>query len=422
MTGGSGAAGHCGIATAATVLGGVAAAAPAGYLAMLSLAALGARADDTIRSRPALRLAVLVPAHDEEVLVGRCVDTLLAQDYPRDLVRVVVVADNCTDSTAEVARARGAEVLERTDAVNRGKGHALNWAMATLGSAGSDIDAFVVVDADSITEPGLLRALATAAEAGASVVQADYGALVEGTDDRAQLRAAAFLLFHRVRFSGKARLGLPCSLVGNGMLFTRQVVAEHPWTAFSEVEDLEYSLVLREAGVRPVFAPEGRLTAPVASAGAAADVQRARWEGGRMRLVRRRLPALAREVVTGRRPDLWDAAADLAVPPLGVLAVGIVAGTAGALALRATGVVPTAAVVPWLVAAAAVPAHVIVGLRAADAPPEMAAALRAAPALVAGEARTRLTVMTGRDAGEWVRTPRPTLDPDAGPASGSADR
>lgn len=408
------------LVTAAAVAGGVAAAAPAAYLATLSAAAASRRDSPVEALDPTLRLAVLVPAHNEEVLIGRCVDSLLAQDYPRGLTRIVVVADNCTDATAEVARAHGAEAIERSDDVNRGKGHALNWAMQQLASADAQLQAFVVVDADSVTDPGLLRALAVAAESGASVVQGDYEALVEGSDDRAHLRAAAFLLFHRVRFSGKAALGLPCSLVGNGMLFTREVVHEHPWAAFSEVEDLEYSLQLREAGVGPVFAPTARLWAPVASSGAAAAVQRSRWEGGRQRLVRRRLPGLVRAVVTGRRPDLWDAAADLAVPPLGVLALGIMAGTGGVIVLRLAGAVPGAALAPWLVAGAAIPTHVLLGLRAAEAPPAMRAALRSAPALVASEARTRGRLLTERGSPEWVRTPRPTQGP--GPDAGGPTR
>jgi hypothetical protein len=280
--------------------------------------------------------------------------------------------------------------------------------------ADPEIEAFVVVDADSVTEPGLLRALVCAVDGGAPVVQADYGALVEGDDDRAQLRAAAFLLFHRVRFSGKARLGLPCSLVGNGMLFTREVVVEHPWDAFSEVEDLEHSIMLRYAGITPAFAGDGRLCAPVATAGATAEVQRTRWEGGRLRLVRRYLPGLVSSVLSGRRPDLWDLAADLVVPPIGVLALGITAGGAAATALRLARIVPTAAVVPWAVAGVALPTHVLVGLRAGDAPDEMRRALRAAPALVAGETRTRLRLLVGRRSGEWVRTPRAAVGSSPG--------
>ena len=351
-----------------TLAAGAAFALPAGYLALLSIAAAAGRSDDPPEGEPSLRLAVLVPAHDEEVLVGRCIDTLAAQDYPRGLYRVVVIADNCTDATPAVAREHGAEVLERHDPEHRGKGHALNWAMAQLIDSAPDIEAFVVVDADSVTEPGLLRALALAAASGAEAVQADYAALVDGADDRAQLRAAAFMLFHSVRFGGKARLGRPCSLVGNGMLFTRSLVMEHPWSAFSEVEDLEYTIQLRLAGIGPVFAPLGRLQAPVASAGAAAEVQRHRWEGGRMRIVRRYLPTVMRRTVAEGRVDLWDAAADLATPPLGVLGSGIVVGTGCALLLRAGGVISSTAVAPWALATVALPVHVVGGLLAGEAP------------------------------------------------------
>ena len=156
-------------AAALTFLGGLTAATPATYLAALSLASAKKPAEAE-GIDPALRLAVLVPAHDEEVLIGRSVDSLLDQDYPRELRRVVVVADNCTDSTARVARSHGAEVLERVDLDRRGKGHALNWAMRTLIASDAGIDAFVVVDADSVTDPGLLRALEAAAQAGAQAL------------------------------------------------------------------------------------------------------------------------------------------------------------------------------------------------------------------------------------------------------------
>lgn len=401
--------------SALTLAAGAAVAAPAGYLAALSIAAARRRSNEPLRSEPSLRLAVLVPAHDEELLVGRCVDTLAAQDYPEHLYRVLVIADNCTDDTAQVARKHGAEVLERTDPYNRGKGHALRWAMDRL-LADPEIDAFVIVDADSITEPGLLRALASTAEGGAPAVQADYAALVEEPDDRAQLRAAAFLLFHRVRFTGKAALGLPCSLVGNGMLFTRSLIQEHAWSAFSEVEDLEYSLQLRLAGIGPAFAASARLAAPVSPSGPAAEVQRRRWEGGRIRVARKYLPMLVRQMAAHRRADLWDAATDLAVPPLGVLAAGIVLGTSSALLLSATGLAAPVALIPWGFATVALPVHVVGGLLAADAPPSMVAALRSAPALVATEAITRVRVL-GRDdeADRWIRTPRSGLKPS--PAS-----
>ena len=122
---------------------------------------------------PIARLAVLVPAHDEEELVGRCVSALRAQTYPSSRRRVVVIADNCGDRTAEVAAAAGAEVLERRDDHRRGKGHALRWAMDRLLAETEPPDAVVVVDADSIADRELLGELAAALATGADVAQAE---------------------------------------------------------------------------------------------------------------------------------------------------------------------------------------------------------------------------------------------------------
>ncbi len=393
--------------TAPACLAGTAVALPSLYLAALAVAARAPQHElSAVQPPTSPRLQVLVPAHNESTVIGRCLDSLAAQDCAGDRFEVVVVADNCTDNTAELARSHGATVLERHDLSARGKGQALRWAMDRLLIDRPEIDAFVVVDADSVTDPGMLSALARAHAAGASVAQADYEALVEGDDPRSQLRAAAFLLFHRVRFSGKARLGLPCSLVGNGMLFSREVCLQVPWTAFSEVEDLEYGLQLRLAGVEPVFVPDAHLVAPVATSGPAAEVQRTRWEGGRARIVRRYLPRLVRETLIGGRTDLWDAAADLAVPPLGLLAAGIVAGGSASSVLALTGQVQPRALIPWAAAGAALVAHVVVGLRAADAPPHMRRALAGAPRLILSEMAVRARTLAGGESDRWVRTPR----------------
>src|SRR5712691_11695576 len=93
------------------------------------------------------RLAVLVPAHDEQELVGRCVASLRDQTYPASSTRVVVIADNCSDRTAEVAAAAGAEVMARSDEHRHGKGYALRWAMDRLLAESPPPDGVVVVDA-----------------------------------------------------------------------------------------------------------------------------------------------------------------------------------------------------------------------------------------------------------------------------------
>ena len=376
------------------------------YLLLLAVAALTAGLPSVDPAPPRSRLAVVVPAHNEAQLIGRCLDSLARQTYPSGLFETFVVADNCTDATAAIARSSGATVLTRANLEQTGKGRALRWAFDQLLPGRPELQAVVVLDADSVAAPGLLRGLAARFEAGAEAVQADYLALEDGGGVRARLVAAAFLLFHRTRFSGRAALHLPCDLVGNGMLLSRHLLGAHPWDAFTSAEDLEYSVELRLAGISPAFAAGAVVRAPIASSGAAMRVQRLRWEGGRLHLLRTRLGAVLMAALRQRRWSLVDLAAELLTPPLGVLAAGaaVATGLAGVLvAVRAVGPV---VLVVWLAAFLAVPAYVLVGLRAAHAPGALYRALLAAPLVVGAQMAARLHLAGGLHADRWERTPR----------------
>src|SRR5262249_5144144 len=110
------------------------------------------------------RFVVVIPAHDEEMVIGATLSHLFRQEYPADRYAVVVVADNCTDRTAEIARAAGATVLERTNTELRGKGYALDWAFDRLmkedAGTAHEAAAFVIVDADTAVDPAFLRTMA----------------------------------------------------------------------------------------------------------------------------------------------------------------------------------------------------------------------------------------------------------------------
>jgi 1,2-diacylglycerol 3-beta-glucosyltransferase len=378
------------------------------YLAVLAVAALFYRESADPAATSGIRLVVLVPAYNEADLIGRCIASLLDQTYPKGLYHVVVVADNCTDDTALIARREGAQVMVRDRSDLRGKGHALRWAMDEVLADDIPPDAIGVVDADSVAEPNLLLGLVRGVERGAEVVQAEYLVLPEEHSAAAELRAAAVLLFHCVRFSGRAALGLPCNLVGNGMLFTRALLEKHPWNAFSSAEDLEYSIDLRLNGVRPVFARSALVRGPVPTSGKGADVQRRRWEGGRLHVVRTRLPSLVVACVRQRRGSLVDAVIDLAVPPLGLLALAGLAGGALTATLAATDVLPLWTVIPWLVSVAAMAVFVLVGLRAARAPASVYRSLLLAPLFLVRKALGTVNVLKGSRGDEWVRTERPS--------------
>jgi 1,2-diacylglycerol 3-beta-glucosyltransferase len=376
---------------------------PALYLDVLAMAALRYRPPGS-DAEGGPRLAVVVPAHDEAQLIGACVRSLLDQSYDARRYEVVVVADNCSDATARVAAEAGARVLVRDEPAVRGKGAALRFAFDRLLTEPDPPDAVVVVDADSVADRRFLATLAGRAANGASVAQGE-SLLVDDGSPRSALRAAAFLLVNRVRPAGRAVLGLPCHLAGNGMLFRREVLAAHPWEAFTSAEDLEYYLLLRRAGIHVAFAGGAVLYSPGPPSAAAAERQRLRWEGGKLHLARRRLPGLLAAGLRERRPLLLDAALDLAVPPLALLAAAAGAGLAVALVLEAAAIVPAWSLATWAAAAGAIPVFVLVGLRAADAPPSAYRALRHAPGFVVRKVSRSGALLRFR-ADTWVRTER----------------
>jgi exopolysaccharide biosynthesis WecB/TagA/CpsF family protein len=378
---------------------------PALYLLLLALAALRP-SQATVGPSAHSRVAIVVPAHNEVELLPRCLASLGAQNYPTRLTRIVVVADNCTDGTAAVARASGAEVMVRDEPGLHGKGRALRWAMDRLLAEPDPVDAVVVVDADSVAGPRLVSGLEAVMAAGAEAVQGEYLVLDDGLGAATPLRQAAFLLCHRTRFRGRAALGLPCSLVGNGMLLTRSLLERIPWNAFSGVEDLEYSTNLRLAGVRPRYAPLAMVFAPAPGLGAAAATQRMRWEGGRFQLVRTHLPRLI--AALGRRHwSLLDAAIDLAIPPLGLLVLLILAGGGVSLGAGITGAVRLWSVAAWGVGAALLVTYVVIGLRAARAPTSAYRALLSTPRFLVAKLGTYLQMTRGLGADRWQRTERP---------------
>ncbi|HLU48765.1 MAG TPA: glycosyltransferase family 2 protein, partial [Planctomycetota bacterium] len=209
-------------------------------------------------SRGEMRFVVLVPAHDEEQLVGRTLESLSAIDYPRDRMSVVVIADNCSDGTEAIVRAAGRECWVRSDPERRGKGHALEWAFARLRKEDS-FDAVVVIDADTLVDPQLLRVLEARFAAGAEAVQAYHDVHRPERTPMSSLTYLGVALSRNLKYPGRARLGSSANLLGNGMAFSRRVVAEVGWNAVSVAEDSEFQLELYMRGFRVAFAREARV-------------------------------------------------------------------------------------------------------------------------------------------------------------------
>ncbi|MDB5308072.1 MAG: icaA [Gemmataceae bacterium] len=191
--------------------------------------------------------AILIPAHNEETTLPATLRSLAGLDYPADKMRVYVVADNCTDRTAEVARSGGAECLVRTDGEHRGKGFAVASGVGRAVTDGSDV--VLILDADCELTPGSLRALDAAFASGAEVAQA--AVLSRNADDGpAGYVAAVGAALDDDLAAGRDRLGRSAALRGTGMAFRRSAVGQVRWETASPVEDAEYAAQLRGAGVR----------------------------------------------------------------------------------------------------------------------------------------------------------------------------
>ncbi len=245
------------------------------------------------------RSAVVVPAHNEQVTITTCVQSLLAaHSLPEAPVDIFVVADNCTDDTAQLGRAAGACVLERNNLTDRGKGFALQHAFTYLLPLG--YHSILVVDADSIVAPNFLAATVTSLRGGADAVQARY--LVRNATEtlRSRLMRVALLAFNLVRPLGRSHLGLSCGIFGNGFGLRRETILAVPYLATSLVEDLEYHLALVRSGRRVEFLNHTAVYAEMPVKAHDIKTQRARWEGGRLRTFAASAPSLCRDIATGK--------------------------------------------------------------------------------------------------------------------------
>ena len=377
------------------------------YLLLLVAASPFHRARPLGGPPPSSRLLVLIPSHDEAPLIGACVRSLLGQTYPAGLRRIVVIADNCSDATAAVALDAGATIMVRHDPATPGKGRALRWAMdRVLGSPWSP-DAVVVVDADSTAAPDLLMRLQRELAAGHQVVQAECVLQARAESPRQQLERVAVALRLDLRFAGRAALRMPAVLSGNGMLFSRSILEAFPWNAFSAVEDAEYALRLRLAGVKTRYARGARVYAPATSSERGATTQGLRWEGGRVALIRSWLGPMAAAMLRRRDWSLLDMVVDLAAPPLGMLSAAAVLGTGVVTALVLVGVVAPRTLLPWAGATAGLAIYVLVGMRLSGAPGSAYLALLSTPRFLVRKLHIYRRLLKGFDPNLWVRTERP---------------
>lgn len=405
-------AGIAAITSAIGVLTTGGAVATSGYLGTLTAAALFPQPPASPKS-DGHRFAIVIPAYNEADVIQRTLDSLRALDYPRELFEAHVVADNCTDSTADIVRQSGFSAHERTDAENPGKGAALNWLVGRIEAAqnpsSNQLDAYIVVDADTVLDPKFLVAMAAAVDSGARVAQGHYSVLDPDSSASAGLRYAALACRHYVRPLGRTRLGGSCGLYGNGMLISRDLMVAHEWTNHL-VEDAEFQMELLLRDICVQYVPDARLWAEMPDSIDASTTQNERWELGRIQVARHYVPKLVQRVrtrQTHRRVAHLDAIADHLVPPLSVLVALQAAAIVTTQAARVLSPSPARRRSASFASASfvALTAHVLIALVSVRAPRSVYISLLGAPRAVLWKVSLWLRMTSAPDLA-WQRTER----------------
>ncbi len=296
--------------------------AAAASLYLLVFTLLSQAQSTMMRSTRHLCFDIVIPAHNEAAVIEAVIANVSEIDWPADRFRILVIADNCTDSTAAIARAAGAEVLERNDNERRGKGYALDFAFRASQKLGWAY-AVVVIDADTAVSANLLEAFAARIENGAKIIQAHYSVLNSQASWRTRLMAISMASFHQVRSRARERLLLSCGIRGNGWCITHRLLRQVPYQAFSLTEDIEYGIDLGLAGYRVHYADNAKVSAMMVSGEQVARTQRRRWEDGRFQLIRSKTLSLLRAATGPGSVVCLDLALDLLVLPLSYVAINI---------------------------------------------------------------------------------------------------
>jgi cellulose synthase/poly-beta-1,6-N-acetylglucosamine synthase-like glycosyltransferase len=267
---------------------------------------------NTVRNR----IGVLIPAHNEETIISIAISSILPQLFSHDLL--LVVADNCSDNTAIIAKSLGAEVVVRTNLDQRGKGFALDWGIRHFAQAPPEI--VVVVDADCKLGDLAIDRLASLCAATNRPVQAlDIMVATANSTIASRGREFAWRVRNWIRPRGLNLVGLPCQLMGTGMAFPWEIIASARLASGSLVEDLKLGLELTAAGHAPVFCPTATVTSDFPTTREGAQNQQLRWEQGHLGMIVTELPRMLIKSAFSGNFNLFCLTIDAAVPPLSLL-------------------------------------------------------------------------------------------------------
>lgn len=274
------------------------------YQFIVSICSLVKLKDKPILEDKQNRFMAIIPAHNEESVIGNLIESLKKQDYPKELYDIYVIADNCTDKTAQIAKDLGAIVYERFDEENKTKGHALNWFLGQKIEENAPYDAFCVFDADNIVDEKFIKSMNKKLCQGEDVVQG-YRDIKNPTDSWVSAGYAIFYwtmnrFYHLARYN----LGLSPLINGTGFMVKFDVVKPNGWDTKTLTEDIEFSLKRIIVGKRLGWSTEAIVYDEQPVGFKQSWSQRSRWTVGHMQCIQNYTKDLA--VATKEKKTLMN--------------------------------------------------------------------------------------------------------------------
>lgn len=287
-----------------------------GYQLLLSLFAIKEKKIQNFYTSRNRKFAIVLLAHDEENVIAKTLYSLHGLVYPKNLYDLIVVADNCRDDTARIARNLGAIVLEKSSEKEKKKGHALQWAFDRILEWNKNYEAIVVFDSNSLVSGNYLEVMNYYMGQGSKVIQSSDLVLPQpGVWDN-EVARIEFLLYNFVKPMGRKALGFNMVSHGNGMCISTDVLRRNRWQEWQLGEDMEYGLNMILDDIPIDFAPEASIWAQMSAEPKNSDSQRNRWEMGRFTVIREYAPKFLAAAVNQRSFKHLDTFIDLITPQL----------------------------------------------------------------------------------------------------------
>ena len=257
------------------------------YQVMVSVCSLVKLKDKPLKIKKDHKFMAIIPAHNEESVVANLVESLKNQEYPKELLDIYVIADNCTDNTAQVAKDAGAIVYERFDSARKTKGYALQWFLKQKIEENADYDAFFIFDADNIVDKDFTKNMNKKLCQGEDVVQG-YRDIKNPTDSWITGGYALFYwMMHRLYHLSRYNLGLSALLNGTGFMVRFDVIKPDGWNTETLTEDIEFSLKRIIAGSKVGWATDAIVYDEQPTGFKQSWSQRSRWTVGHIQCMQK---------------------------------------------------------------------------------------------------------------------------------------